>query len=121
MDLEPVGIVPPDVDGQLGRDPVIARIEALLDEDRDFYESKDLVRPYRVGVSCAFCHVGPNPTTSCLCLRAAFNKSTSLGPVCVPDCCWASALATFSMASDSSPMPSVKVIDVASVVMPRSA
>src|SRR6266403_1558298 len=30
-------------------------------EDRDFYESKDLVRPYRVGMSCAFCHVGPNP------------------------------------------------------------
>jgi hypothetical protein len=31
-------------------------------EDREFYESKDLVRPYRVGMSCAFCHVGPNPT-----------------------------------------------------------
>jgi hypothetical protein len=29
--------------------------------DRNFYESKDLVRPYRVGMSCAFCHVGPNP------------------------------------------------------------
>ena len=23
--------------------------------------SKDLVRPYRVGMSCGFCHVGPNP------------------------------------------------------------
>ena len=23
--------------------------------------TKDLVRPYRVGMSCAFCHVGPNP------------------------------------------------------------
>jgi len=31
-------------------------------EDRDFFEAKDLVRPYRVGMSCAFCHVGPNPT-----------------------------------------------------------
>jgi hypothetical protein len=30
-------------------------------EDREFYESKDLVRPYRIGMSCAFCHVGPNP------------------------------------------------------------
>jgi hypothetical protein len=25
------------------------------------YVTKDLVRPYRVGMSCAFCHVGPNP------------------------------------------------------------
>lgn len=30
-------------------------------EDPDYYLSKDLVRPYRVGMSCAFCHVGPNP------------------------------------------------------------
>ena len=29
--------------------------------DRSYYESKDLVRPYRVGMSCGFCHVGPNP------------------------------------------------------------
>jgi hypothetical protein len=29
--------------------------------DPDYYLSKELVRPYRVGVSCAFCHVGPNP------------------------------------------------------------
>jgi hypothetical protein len=25
------------------------------------YITKDLVRPYRVGMACAFCHVGPNP------------------------------------------------------------
>ncbi len=30
--------------------------------DPDYYNSKDLVRPYRVGMSCAFCHVGPSPT-----------------------------------------------------------
>ena len=30
-------------------------------KDPDYYLSKDLVRPYRVGMSCAFCHVGPNP------------------------------------------------------------
>jgi hypothetical protein len=30
-------------------------------EDPDYYDDKDLVRPYRVGMSCAFCHVGPNP------------------------------------------------------------
>jgi hypothetical protein len=30
-------------------------------EDKDYYLSKDLVKPYRVGMSCGFCHVGPNP------------------------------------------------------------
>jgi hypothetical protein len=30
--------------------------------DPDYYFSRDLVRPYRVGMSCAFCHVGPDPT-----------------------------------------------------------
>ncbi len=29
--------------------------------DEAYYLRKDLVRPYRVGMSCAFCHVGPNP------------------------------------------------------------
>jgi hypothetical protein len=29
--------------------------------DPSYYDSRDLVRPYRVGMSCAFCHVGPNP------------------------------------------------------------
>ena len=29
--------------------------------DRAYAEDKDLVRPYRVGMSCALCHVGPNP------------------------------------------------------------
>src|SRR5688572_15697202 len=29
--------------------------------DRTYYEDKALVRPYRVGMSCGFCHVGPNP------------------------------------------------------------
>lgn len=27
----------------------------------EFYKDRDLVRPYRVGMSCAFCHVGPSP------------------------------------------------------------
>jgi len=30
-------------------------------EDESYYNNSDLVRPYRVGMSCAFCHVGPNP------------------------------------------------------------
>jgi hypothetical protein len=29
--------------------------------DKSYYESKDLTKPYRVGMSCGFCHVGPNP------------------------------------------------------------
>ena len=29
--------------------------------DPSYSLSKDLVRPYRVGVACGFCHVGPNP------------------------------------------------------------
>ena len=30
--------------------------------DKNFYNNKHLVRPYRVGMSCGFCHVGPAPT-----------------------------------------------------------
>ncbi|CAG0975691.1 hypothetical protein MYXO_01554 [Myxococcaceae bacterium] len=30
--------------------------------DPKYYNDKDLVKPYRVGMSCGFCHVGPNPT-----------------------------------------------------------
>src|SRR6185312_9442823 len=30
--------------------------------DPQYYLRKDLVRPYRVGMSCGFCHVGPSPT-----------------------------------------------------------
>lgn len=29
--------------------------------DRSYYDDKNLVRPYRVGMSCGFCHVGPSP------------------------------------------------------------
>jgi hypothetical protein len=29
--------------------------------DPGYYNRRDLVRPYRVGVACGFCHVGPNP------------------------------------------------------------
>ena len=30
-------------------------------DDPTYYKQKDLIKPYRVGMSCAFCHVGPNP------------------------------------------------------------
>jgi hypothetical protein len=29
--------------------------------DSSYYSNKNLVKPYRVGMSCGFCHVGPNP------------------------------------------------------------
>lgn len=29
--------------------------------DPSYYNRKDLVRPYRVGMSCGFCHIGPSP------------------------------------------------------------
>ena len=29
--------------------------------DPTYYNDPDLVRPYRVGMACGFCHVGPNP------------------------------------------------------------
>ena len=29
--------------------------------DASYYNDKKLVRPYRVGMSCGFCHIGPNP------------------------------------------------------------
>ncbi|HLW76741.1 MAG TPA: hypothetical protein VKS01_07135, partial [Bryobacteraceae bacterium] len=29
--------------------------------DPSYYNRKDLIKPYRVGMACAFCHAGPNP------------------------------------------------------------
>lgn len=31
-------------------------------DDPNYFKNKDLVKPYRVGMSCGFCHVGPNPS-----------------------------------------------------------
>ncbi len=33
----------------------------LFYSDPSYYNNKNLIRPYRVGMSCGFCHVGPNP------------------------------------------------------------
>jgi len=35
--------------------------ERYYDPNDKDYVTKDLIRPYRVGMSCGFCHVGPNP------------------------------------------------------------
>jgi len=31
-------------------------------KDPSYYNQKDLVKPYRVAMTCGFCHVGPNPS-----------------------------------------------------------
>lgn len=31
-------------------------------EDPSYYSDRKLVRPYRVGMTCGFCHIGPSPT-----------------------------------------------------------
>src|SRR5258706_12649143 len=31
--------------------------------DPSYYNRSDLVRPYRVGMSCGFCHIGPSPVS----------------------------------------------------------
>lgn len=35
--------------------------DAFFSDDK-FYNNKNLIRPYRIGMSCGFCHVGPAPT-----------------------------------------------------------
>ena len=60
---EPTGIVGlrlfpnPDFDAEARRrwDP------ERYYKDKTYYQQKDLVRPYRVGMACAFCHIGPSP------------------------------------------------------------
>ena len=60
---EPTGIVGlrlfpnPDFDEAARRrwDPV------RFYNDPSYYQQSDLVRPYRVGMACSFCHVGPSP------------------------------------------------------------
>jgi hypothetical protein len=44
-----------DAEAQKAWDPV------RFYTDPSYYNSKELIRPYRVGMSCGFCHVGPNP------------------------------------------------------------
>jgi hypothetical protein len=47
----------PDFDAQAAKNWDPARFYT----DPGYYKNKNLIRPYRVGMSCAFCHVGPNP------------------------------------------------------------
>ncbi|HTM35724.1 MAG TPA: hypothetical protein VL156_03185 [Terriglobales bacterium] len=47
----------PDFDAQAARDWDPEKFYT----DPSYYRNKKLIRPYRVGMSCGFCHVGPNP------------------------------------------------------------
>jgi hypothetical protein len=67
---EPAGIVGlrlfpnPDFD-EAAEEKWMAEIKKNPDgfyTDKSFYNNKHLIRPYRVGMSCGFCHVGPSPT-----------------------------------------------------------
>src|SRR3569833_2641030 len=49
----------PDFDAQAAKDWDPERYYS----DPSYYNRKDLIRPYRVGMSCGFCHVGPRPVT----------------------------------------------------------
>jgi hypothetical protein len=47
----------PDFDAQAAKDWDPERYYT----DPSYYNRADLIRPYRVGMSCGFCHVGPSP------------------------------------------------------------
>jgi hypothetical protein len=47
----------PDFDAQAAKDWDPQRYYT----DPSYYNRADLIRPYRVGMSCGFCHVGPSP------------------------------------------------------------
>lgn len=51
----------PDFDEKAEEDWCAGGCAEKYYSDEKYYKRKDLVRPYRVGMSCAFCHVGPNP------------------------------------------------------------
>ena len=46
------------------RPPPSAGTPSAITPIPSYYNDKNLVRPYRVGMSCGFCHVGPSPTQS---------------------------------------------------------
>ena len=48
----------PDFDGKAERKWDAKRYYT----DPEYFDRTELVRPYRVGMSCGFCHVGPNPS-----------------------------------------------------------
>lgn len=49
----------PDFDAKAAKDWNAERYYT----DPSYYNRKDLVRPYRVGMSCGFCHIGPSPVS----------------------------------------------------------
>lgn len=69
--------------------------------DPSYYNRKDLIRPYRVGVACAFCHVGPSP------LRPPADPEapafTNLGSFAGAQSLWVDRLFRFNSAGSQSP------------------
>ncbi len=64
---EPTGVLGlrlfpnPNFDGKAARTWAEAQKRDAFYLDEDFYADRKLVRPYRVGMSCAFCHVSHHP------------------------------------------------------------
>jgi hypothetical protein len=60
---EPTGIVGLRLFSNPDFDEAAAKLwdPARYYSDPSYYLRKDLVRPYRVGMACGFCHVGPHP------------------------------------------------------------
>jgi len=67
--------------------------------DPSYYNDKDLVRPYRVGMSCGFCHVGPSPTSPPA--RAAHPEWANLSSTVGAQYMWVDRLFVYSAHPDN--------------------
>jgi hypothetical protein len=67
--------------------------------DPGYYNDKDLVRPYRVGMSCGFCHVGPSPTNPPA--RAAHPEWANLSSTVGAQYMWVDRLFVYSARPDN--------------------
>ena len=67
--------------------------------DPTYYNDKDLVRPYRVGMSCGFCHVGPSPINPPA--NAAHPEWANLSSTVGAQYMWVDRLFIYSAARDN--------------------
>jgi hypothetical protein len=67
--------------------------------DPSYYNDKNLVRPYRVGMSCGFCHVGPSPTNPPA--NAAHPEWANLSSTVGAQYMWVDRLFIYSAAHDN--------------------
>lgn len=93
MELEPEGIVPPDTDLQAGRDPVVAGIEALLDEG-EFEQALQAIEAARQQGLANSLDLDFLSGDACLAIgqvreaEAWFRKVLAVDPDCPSSRCW---------------------------------